>query len=115
MDVHDIRATCQSFPHVTETQQWTDHLVFKIGDKSFAITTLEPTDKLCSIKCSPEVFAEVIERPGVIPAPYLARSHWVAVEDADALPAKELRALLRQAYDLVLAKLPKKTRVALTP
>jgi predicted DNA-binding protein (MmcQ/YjbR family) len=55
------------------------------------------------------------ERPGVIPAPYSARAHWVALENEDALPRAEIRDLLRQSYDLVLAKLPKKKQAELTP
>ena len=27
--------------------------------------------------CTPEMFAELIEREGIIPAPYLARAMWV--------------------------------------
>jgi predicted DNA-binding protein (MmcQ/YjbR family) len=37
----------------------------------------------------------------------------VALEAVDTLPAPEIRRLLRQAYDLVLSKLPKKTAAAL--
>ena len=55
------------------------------------------------------------ERPGIIPAPYLARAHWVALEIEDALGAKELKQRLRDSYDLVFAKLPKKTREGLAP
>jgi predicted DNA-binding protein (MmcQ/YjbR family) len=115
MDVHAIRAECLSFPGVTETVQWEDHLVFKVGGKSFAITSFEPRGHLCSIKVGPEAFAELIERPGIVPAPYLARAHWVAIENEDAMSPAELRGLLRHAYDLVLSKLPKKLKASLTP
>jgi predicted DNA-binding protein (MmcQ/YjbR family) len=37
----------------------------------------------------------------------------VALESEDAIPAAELKRRLRAAYDLVYAKLPKKTRDAL--
>jgi predicted DNA-binding protein (MmcQ/YjbR family) len=43
----------------------------------------------------------------------LARAQWVALENKDALPKEELAALLRESYDLVFAKLPRKTREAL--
>ena len=48
------------------------------------------------------------ERPGIIPAPYLARAQWVGLETQDALPFEELAGLLRVSYDLIFAKLPKK-------
>ena len=43
----------------------------------------------------------------------MARNFWIALEHEDALPARETKRLIRQSYDLVLAKLPKKTRAAL--
>ena len=54
-----------------------------------------------------------MERPGIIPAPYSARYHWVALENEDALPGAEIKRLLQQAYALVFEKLPKKKQAAL--
>ena len=54
-----------------------------------------------------------MERPGIIPAPYSARSHWVALEREDALPRAQIKRLIRQSYDLVIAKLPKKKQAEL--
>src|SRR6266498_2686902 len=107
MDIEQVRAYCLSFPHVTEKVQWGYDLVFKIGGKMFAVTVLEAAPHCLSFKCTPEQFAELIERDGIAPAPYVARYHWVALQRFDALNDKELKALLRNAYDLVLAKLPK--------
>jgi len=67
-----------------------------------------------SFKCTPEKFAELIERNGLAPAPYVARYHWVALESFDALPEKELKALLHNSYDLVFEKLPKKKKAGLS-
>jgi predicted DNA-binding protein (MmcQ/YjbR family) len=66
-----------------------------------------------SFKCTPEKFAELVEHDGIVPAPYVARYHWVALERFDVLGDKELKARLSQAYDLVLAKLPKKLKAQL--
>jgi predicted DNA-binding protein (MmcQ/YjbR family) len=44
----------------------------------------------------------------------MARASWIALENEDALPVTEIKRLLRQSYGLVLAKLPKKTRAALS-
>ena len=108
--VESIRKLCLGFPHATEQVQWGYDLVFKIGGKMFAITPLEPAPVFLTFKATDESFAELTERPGIIPAPYLARAKWVALENADALSPQELASLLRLSYDLVLAKLPKKTR-----
>ena len=59
-----------------------------------------------SLKCTPEEFAELSERPGIIPAPYMARAYWIALESDDALPMAESKRLLRQSYELVVARLP---------
>src|SRR5216684_1844483 len=114
MDVDWLRELCLSFPGATEQIQWGSDLLFKVGGKMFAATPLEPAPVCLSFKASPEHFAELTERANIIPAPYLARAQWVALETRDALPADELAPLLRESYDLVLAKLPKKTRDALS-
>lgn len=110
MDVESVRTICMSLPHATEQLQWGDNLVFKIGGKIFVVAPLEPAEHCLSFKCSDEDFAELIERPGIVPAPYLARAHWVALEREHSLGQAELEALLRNAHSLVFARLPKATR-----
>jgi predicted DNA-binding protein (MmcQ/YjbR family) len=96
---------------VDEKVQWGNDLLFRIGEKMFAVVSLEPASDHClSFKCTPEKFAELTERDGIIPAPYVARYHWVALERFNALPGSELKALLRTAYGLVYEKLPAKIR-----
>jgi predicted DNA-binding protein (MmcQ/YjbR family) len=112
-NVESIRKLCLGFPHATEQVQWGYDLVFKIGGKMFAITPLEPAPVFLTFKATEECFAELTERPGIIPAPYLARAKWVALEKNDALSTQELAEYLRTSYDLVLAKLPKKTQQSL--
>ena len=114
MDIESVRAYCLSFPHATETVQWGNDLVFKIGGKMFAVISLEDASDHCmSFKCTPEEFAELVERNGIVPAPYVARYHWVALERFSVLAEKELKRLIRNAYDLVWQKLPKKARAQL--
>jgi len=43
-----------------------------------------------------------------VPAPYVARYHWVALETFGALKDSELKPLLKNAYELIRDKLPKK-------
>jgi predicted DNA-binding protein (MmcQ/YjbR family) len=113
-----LRTYCLSLPHTTEHVLWGDDLVFKVGSKKsggkmYAAAALSPRGHRMSFKCTPEEFAEVTERPGIVPAPYSARMHWVALETADALPRAEIKRLVKLSYDLVFAKLPKKTQVEL--
>jgi predicted DNA-binding protein (MmcQ/YjbR family) len=114
MDASWVRDLCLSFPSVTEHMIWGNDLTFKVGGKMFAHAVLEPAPVWLSFKTSPENFFELTERPNIIPAPYLARAKWVALETKDAVSSAELSALIRESYDLVVAKLPKKTRDSLT-
>ena len=114
MDLEAIRKYCLSLPHVTERVQWGNDLLFCIGGKMFAVAGLDPkySTKL-SFKCTPEKFAELVESEGIIPAPYVARYHWVALEDLDALSQRDLKELLKTAHKLVHDKLPKKVQASL--
>ena len=113
MDIDWIRKYCLSLPQTTETVQWGSDLVFKIAGKMYAVVALEPGDHWLSFKCTPDDFARLTEQVGIIPAPYLARAHWVSLETAEALSRTEIKRLVRQAYDIIIAKLPKKTQAAL--
>ena len=113
MDIESVRSFCLSLPHVDEKVQWGNDLVFKIGAKMYAVVVLEPSAVCLSFKCTPEEFAELTERPGIIPAPYSARYFWVALESEDALPVAELKRLLRDSYEMVKANLPKKVLAGL--
>jgi predicted DNA-binding protein (MmcQ/YjbR family) len=114
MDPEAIRKYCLSLPHVTERVQWGNDLLFCIGGKMFAVAALDPKYQTkLSFKCTPEKFAELVEMEGIIPAPYVARYHWVALEDFDALPQRELKDLLKNAHHLVHEKLPKKVKTQL--
>jgi len=108
-----VRKLCKSLPYTTEEVLWGDNLVFKVGGKMYAVMPLEPARRWLSFKVTEAEFAELCEREGVIPAPYSARYHWVALETEDAIPVSELKQLIRQAYALVRAKLPKKTQAQL--
>jgi predicted DNA-binding protein (MmcQ/YjbR family) len=114
MNVDWLREICLAFPGTTEQIQWGNDLLFKVGGKMFAVTPLEPAPVCLSFKASRETFAELTERPNIIPAPYLARAQWVALQAKDAIADGELAQLLRESYDLVAAKLPKNIRDSLS-
>lgn len=97
---------CRSFPGVTEDIKWETNLVFSVGEKMFAVTDTDVNG--FSFKVDDDRFLELTDRPGIIPAPYLARAKWVYVENAKAMGDKEAAELLRRSYELVFAKLTKK-------
>jgi predicted DNA-binding protein (MmcQ/YjbR family) len=109
-----IRSFCLKLPQTTEHLQWGDALVFKIAGKMFAVVNLGETGETSlAFKCSPEEFAALTELEDIIPAPYLARAHWVSLGRLDALALAELKKRLRDSYDLVVSRLPKKVRAGL--
>lgn len=108
MTLETVQAICRALPNVTEDIKWGHDLCFCIATKMFAVVSLEPPHSI-AFKCTPETFGELVERPGIIPAPYMARNMWVQeVELGGALGRRELDALIRSSYELVVAKLPKR-------
>jgi predicted DNA-binding protein (MmcQ/YjbR family) len=118
-----LRAYLLTLPHVAETMQWGANLVFWTGDKSiggkmFALIHLdEPANgksrPILSYAAGPERYSDLLEIEGLIPAPYLARAHWVAALHWDVFTPTEWQRELRAAHGLTLAKLPKKVLAAL--
>jgi predicted DNA-binding protein (MmcQ/YjbR family) len=104
---------CTALPGVTEDIKWGSDLAFSVGGKMFCVVNSEPPHQV-SFKCTADDFAELVERDGLVPAPYLARAMWVQqVELASgALDCRELERLLTVSYEMVVDKLPKSKRPA---
>lgn len=128
MDADRLRAYLLTLPHVVETMQWGANLVFWTGDKAiggkmFALVNLdEPAlnqpsaahnHLLLSYAAGPGRYSELLELDGLVPAPYMARIHWVAASRWDVFTTAEWHRELRAAYELTLAKLPKKVLATL--
>ncbi len=113
VDIEAIRRYCLQFPHTSEMVQWGADLCFKVDGKLFVVAAMEMVPQRISFKCTPENFAELCERPGIIPAPYMARAQWVSLERLNALPDAELRELISESYRLVWERLPKKRQAEL--
>ena len=114
MNQETIRAFCKKLPHVTESVQWGHDLVFKVGGKMFAVMATEPSTAMLSFKVSPEEFVQLPEIDGIIPAPYMARAKWVALQRLNVLGDAELKDLLRKSHALVFETLTKKLQAELT-
>ena len=113
MNLTRLRELCLSFPGATEQIQWGADLVFKVRGKMFCVACTEVAPNVMSFKCDDERFAELCERDGIIPAPYMARAKWVALERWDTLEDRELKPLVEQAYVLIRHKLPRKAQAEL--
>ena len=109
MDDKALTKLVTPWPGVTSDVKWDNDLIFSVGAKMFCGQALDGPEKgKLSFKVEPERFLEYTDRPGFRPAPYMARAHWVTLDDPAVIPRKELEALLRRAYELVRAKLTKK-------
>jgi predicted DNA-binding protein (MmcQ/YjbR family) len=108
MNLTKAKAYCRKLPGATEDIKWETNLVFSIGGKMFAVSGADGSERGISFKVDDDRFLELTDRPGIIPAPYLARAKWVYIEDPKAISDAELAELLQRSYELVFAKLTKK-------
>lgn len=106
MDAKTLRALVAKWPGTTEDIKWGSDLVFSVGGKMYCVLDTGGSGRL-SFKVEDDLFLALTDRPGIVPAPYLARAHWVSLAEPGALAAAELRALLRRSYELVRSKLLK--------
>jgi predicted DNA-binding protein (MmcQ/YjbR family) len=119
MDAERIRAFLHTLPHVVDTMQWGANLVFWVGDKAiggkmFALVNLDGDGKaVISYAAGPQRYSELLEIEGVIPAPYMARIYWVAVERWNIFRTTEWEQQLSAAHALTFDKLPPRTRAVL--
>jgi predicted DNA-binding protein (MmcQ/YjbR family) len=115
MSFDALRRHCAALPGATRDIKWGADEVYSVGAKMFAVFGIEGAKvRGASFKVDPERFLELTDRPGLAPAPYLARAHWVFLERSDALPLTEARALLSRSHELVMAKLTRKLRESIT-
>jgi len=76
----------------------------KVDGKIFAVLALGSVPQKMTFKCNPETFAELTERQGIVPAPYVGRYKWVQLDRLDVLTGPELEDLIGQSYEMVTAK-----------
>lgn len=110
MDEAGLRALTV-WPGVEAQVKWEDDLVFSVAGKMFCVLCLRgPQAGSMSFKVEDGRFLEITGQPGFVPAPYLARAHWVQVRAPGPVADADLRRFIRRSYELVRAKLPKKVQ-----
>lgn len=107
MHIEDLRTYCLSLAGTTEDIKWEHDLCFSIRGKMYCVASLEAPFTF-SFKATPENFASLTQQPGIKPAPYLARYHWVLVEETSLHALPEWERYILESYHLVKQKLPKK-------
>ena len=105
------RAYCHSLPGSTYDFKWDVDHVYSVGGKMFAVVyDAKKGEETVSFKVDGARFLELTDRPGIVPAPYLARAKWVQVKGLRTLHEKELKELLARSHELVAAKLTRTVR-----
>ncbi len=91
-----------------------EHSVFKVAGKMFALSTLDRAPLEVSVKCEPELAADLrASHSAIRPGHHLNKRHWITITLDGSLPDKVVRDLIEDSYDLVVSALPKRTRTAL--
>ncbi|WDY60337.1 MmcQ/YjbR family DNA-binding protein [Pseudomonas sp. PSKL.D1] len=107
-----VAAFCLNLPGAQEDYKWGGIRVFSVaGNKMFALIGLNG-DGL-AFKVADELFLGYCDRPGVRPAPYLARAKWVIMAPPYPMGREELCDLLQRSHQLVVRKLPKRVQLGL--
>ncbi|AMB84803.1 hypothetical protein AWM79_05555 [Pseudomonas agarici] len=107
-----IARFCLDLPGAREDDKWNGVQVFSIAEtKMFALLNL--SGDTLSFKVDKELFLGHIDRPGIRPAPYLARAYWITMTAPYPLGAGELQMLLKRSHQLVVGRLPKRMQVGL--
>jgi predicted DNA-binding protein (MmcQ/YjbR family) len=109
VNLPNLKKFCAALPHATADVKWEIDHVYCIGGRMFAVACkTSKGETRVSFKVDDDRFLEYTDRPGFIPAPYMARAKWVQISDLSALSDAELKAMLTRSYQLVAAKLTKK-------
>lgn len=116
MNTQQLQQRCRAFAHANETLHASPSniLVYAVGRKKFAyFKTSEPEMGRFSIRVAPELFLGLTGMPGVKPARYMGRFHWVTIVDVCSFPPAWLDELLAWSYQKARASLSKAELAAL--
>lgn len=111
MNVAQLKRFCRSLPQARETlhgEPW-NFLVYTIGERKFAyFKTSEPERWRFSVRVSPAHFVELTGVPGVKPARWRGRYHWITIVRVESFPEDYLCELVEASYERALDSLGKR-------
>ncbi|SEP65326.1 MmcQ/YjbR family DNA-binding protein [Pseudomonas soli] len=112
MTEEQVAALCLALPGAQEDYKWGGIRVFSVaGNKMFAVQDLGGAG--LSFKVADELFLGYCDRPGIRPAPYLARAKWISMLPPYPMGRDELSDLLHRSHQLVVRRLPRRQQVGL--
>jgi len=116
IDTARLKTLCASCPGAT-SRLYADPsniLVFAVDEKKFAyFKTSEPEQWRFSVRVTPSRFLELTDVPGIKPARYMGRFHWVTIVDPSSLPPDYLAELVEWSYQKVCSTLSRQRRAEL--
>jgi predicted DNA-binding protein (MmcQ/YjbR family) len=118
MNVAAVKAFCASLPDATERlyREPYNILVYQVGGKTFAyFKTSAPERWRFSVRVTPDRFIELTDRPGIKPARYRGRYHWVTIVHVRGFPADYLADLIRASRQRAFDSLPASKRRTIHP
>ena len=114
MNIEEFREYCLSIKGSTESLPFLGHntLVFKVMDKMFAYTPLEPKDGVfrANLKCDPEKSIELREKYSGITQTDFKTPMWNLVSLESDVPDDLIKELIQHSVDEVIKKLSKKNQ-----
>ena len=114
MNIDSLRKYCATLPGATMDVKWGADECHSVGGRMFAVFLIEGgKGTKVSFKCEPARFLELTDLPGIVPAPYLARAHWVQLTDTRALTDAQARELVARSHTLVCARLTRRDHDAI--
>ena len=115
MNIEELRDYCLSKPHVKEGFPFGEEtLVFKVGQKMFALAGLESEDPYVNLKCNPEYAIELREKfESVTPGYHMNKKHWNTVRLSQELSNRQIQHFINHSYELVVKSLTKKVKIEL--
>ena len=116
MDSDDALRYALGKPGAWADSPWgEDHHLAKVGSKIFLFPGQRDGRPVITVKNTAEAIEELKQRYPELagPAPYLNKQLWVQVRIGE-LPDDEVRELIDDSYDQVVAKLPKSQRPTFT-
>jgi predicted DNA-binding protein (MmcQ/YjbR family) len=112
VDARELKDQCLSLPGAVEEFPFGDEVsVFKVGGKMFALCGLDAQQLQLSVKCEPDIAAQLrAAHPAIVPGYHLNKRHWNTITLDGSLPDQMVSDLLADSYDLVVASLPRARR-----
>jgi predicted DNA-binding protein (MmcQ/YjbR family) len=116
MNAAQVKAFCRRFPGAIETPYGEPYnfLVYAVGGRKFAyFKTSHPERWRFSTWVAPDRFVELTDVPGVKPARYRGRYHWITIVDVSGFPSAYLRTLVEGSYQRAFGALSKPRQLAI--